>query len=147
VRDKEIAFWRAFWHSSNWANMDSVTAAGMTGPLYTKSPSTIRWSSLGDTVATRCMINARAENEISSRTLHVNVSPMCISLFSFTALVPPISCLLPLHHGHPSTIGSAISATRKISAYTSFPGLIHADKRYLHGALKPSFPHQVVTSP
>ena len=31
-----------FWHSSsNWANTDSVTAMGFTGPAYTKSPSTI----------------------------------------------------------------------------------------------------------
>jgi hypothetical protein len=30
-----------FWHSSsNWANTDSVTAMGITGPLYTKSPGT-----------------------------------------------------------------------------------------------------------
>jgi len=31
-----------FWHSSsNWANTDSVTAMGITGPLYTKSPATL----------------------------------------------------------------------------------------------------------
>ena len=31
-----------FWHSSsNWANTDSVTAMGITGPLYTKSPGTL----------------------------------------------------------------------------------------------------------
>ena len=58
-----------FWHSSsNWGNTDSVTAMGITGPLYTKSPATL-WRSLVvlnlvDT-GLPCMNTAKGQNATS----------------------------------------------------------------------------------
>jgi hypothetical protein len=49
---------------------------------------------LSDTVATRCMINARAETDISSRALHVNVHFTLQLLHSTRTILPPTFYLL-----------------------------------------------------